>query len=249
MTATSTLEPRLLEISRELRLGPRVLDLYKNVEFTTPIEYLVTLLQLICDERAEERVQRNRKNAGFRGEKFLSNFDNSNLELPPTITWDYITSCKFIADKMNLFLSGNPGTGKTHLATALGIAACEHGFKPAFYSVTGLIESLNNAFNAGTHNDLIKRIVRHDVIILDEMGYVPLPQRGTELLFQFVSACEERTSLIITSNFPFSEWNRVLGSERLVNAIVDRLVEHCYCIKHGGESRRLAHSLMLNGLS
>lgn len=247
--ATSVLEAKLLDLSRELRLGPRVLDCYKSVEFTTPLEYLVNLFQLVSDERAEERVLRNRKSAGFRGEKLLSNFDNSDLELPPTITWDYISSCEFVADKMNLFLSGNPGTGKTHLATALGIAACERGFKPVFYSVTGLIEALTNAYNVGNHNTLIKRITRNDVIILDEMGYVPLPRLGTELLFQFVSACEEHVSLIITSNFPFSEWNRVLGNERLVNAMVDRLVNRCYCIKHGGESRRLANSKKLNGIA
>ena len=90
--ATSVLEAKLLDLSRELRLGPRVLDCYQSVEFTTPLEYLVNLFQLVSDERAEERVLRNRKSAGFRGEKLLSNFDNSDLELPPTITWDYITS-------------------------------------------------------------------------------------------------------------------------------------------------------------
>ena len=246
----SSLDSRILELSRQLRLGTRVVDLYPSIEFSTPDKFLADLLQKICDGRAEERKLRNRKGGGFSDDKTLANVDNSDLELPSTITWEYITSCQFITDKKNLCLYGNPGTGKTHLATALGVAACELGYKPVFYTVTSLIEELTTAFNAQNHNVFIKRLAHNnDVIILDEMGYIPLPRLGTELLFQFVSACEKRVPLIITSNYPYSEWNRVLGNERLANAVIDRLVGSCFCIKHGGESRRLANALKLNGLA
>jgi DNA replication protein DnaC len=134
---------------------------------------------------------------------------------------------------------GNPGTGKTHIATALGHAACAHGKHVRFHTVTELVTHLLEARDNRQLERLYKRLSRYNLLILDEFGYVPFTKNGAELLFEVLSRAYERQSVIITTNLPFENWTEVLGSERLTGALLDRLTHRVHIIEANGESFRL----------
>jgi DNA replication protein DnaC len=138
-----------------------------------------------------------------------------------------------------VLLVGNVGTGKTHLATALGFAACSQGKRVRFYTTTGLVTQLLEAREERTVQRLHKQLDRLDLILLDELGYVPFSKAGAELLFDVVSRAYERTSLIVTTNLPFEQWTEVLGSERLTGALLDRLTHRVHILEANGTSYRL----------
>jgi DNA replication protein DnaC len=146
---------------------------------------------------------------------------------------------EYIAKKENVLLVGNAGTGKTHLATALGFAACSQGKRVRFYTTTGLVTQLLEAREERTLQRLLKQLDRQDLILLDELGYVPFSKAGAELLFDVVSRAYERTSLILTTNLPFEQWTEVLGSERLTGALLDRLTHRVHILEANGTSYRL----------
>ncbi|EOR19965.1 AAA-superfamily ATP binding protein, partial [Niallia nealsonii AAU1] len=131
----------------------------------------------------------------------------------------------------------------THLASALGRRACERGFEVRFYRVSHLVEELESALANGRLTSFRKKLEKVDLIILDEMGYLPFGKDGAELLFQIISECYEQKSLIITSNLEFSQWNRVFSDSRLTAALVDRLIHHAHIISYTGSSFRLANAL------
>ena len=134
---------------------------------------------------------------------------------------------------------GNPGTGKSHLATALAAQACAKGYRVRFYRTTELVTALIEARDERSFMRLKSQFVRLDLLVLDELGYVPASKVGAELLFDVISTAYERTSLIVTSNLPFESWTEVLGSERLTGATLDRLTHRCLIIETKGESYRL----------
>ena len=147
--------------------------------------------------------------------------------------------CEYLDKRENVLLLGNPGTGKTHLATALAYEACCRGKRVAFWRVTELITSLLEAREEKNLLRLRKQLSRLDLLVLDELGYVPASKAGAELLFDVISTAYERTSLILTTNLPFEQWTEVLGSERLTGAALDRLTHRCHIIEANGESFRL----------
>ena len=134
---------------------------------------------------------------------------------------------------------GNPGTGKSHLATALGQAACMQGKRVRFFSVTGLVTQLLESREDRQLERFLKRLEKQHLIILDEFGYVPFSKAGAELLYEVVSRAYERTSLILTTNLPFENWTEVLGNQRLTGALIDRITHRVHIIEANGESYRL----------
>jgi len=137
------------------------------------------------------------------------------------------------------YVTPSPGTGKTHLATALGQAACMQGKRVRFFSVTALVTQLLEAREDRQLERFLKRLEKQHLIILDEFGYVPFSKAGAELLFEVVSRAYERTSLILTTNLPFEHWTEVLGNERLAGALLDRITHRVHIIEANGESYRL----------
>ena len=141
---------------------------------------------------------------------------------------------RFFEGKQNLLLLGSPGTGKTHLATALGLKACEQGYQVKFFRVADLVGLLEEALKQGNLTRIKKQIEACDLLILDELGYV---------LFHIIADCYEQKSVIVTSNLEFGQWNRIFGDNRLTSALVDRLVHHAHIIAFTGESYRLRNAL------
>ena len=145
----------------------------------------------------------------------------------------------YLEVRENVLLIGNSGTGKTHLASALGFAACTQGRKVRFWGATALVTHLLVARENRELKRLLAQVGKHELIVLDELGYVPFSKAGAELLFEVVIRAYERHSLIVTTNLPFEQWTEVMGSERLTGALLDRLTHRVHIIEANGESYRL----------
>jgi DNA replication protein DnaC len=149
---------------------------------------------------------------------------------------------EFLLRRENVLLLGNSGTGKTHIALALGLAACQHGHRVRFTTASALVSELIEARDEKKLLRFQKQMASYDLLIVDELGFVPLSKTGAELLFETFSQRYERSSTLVTSNLPFAEWTEVLGSERLTGALLDRLTHHVHILEMNGDSFRLKHS-------
>ena len=153
-----------------------------------------------------------------------------------------LARCEWIGRKENVLALGNSGTGKTHIALALGLAACQKGFRVRFTTAASLVHELIEARDEKRLLRFQKMLASHELLIIDELGFVPLSKTGAEMLFEVFSQRYERSSTLVTSNLPFAEWTEVLGSERLTGALLDRLTHHVHILEMNGESYRLKDS-------
>jgi len=209
---------------------------------TENVDHLAFLLQL-CEleliQRDRKAAERRLKAAQFPNPKTLETFD---FTAQPAVNKPLVLELvkgDYLDRRENLLLVGNSGTGKTHLATALGMAACQQGRKVRFYRVTELITLLLEAREEKELTRFKRQLSRLDLLILDELGYVPASKAGAELLFDVIALCYERLSVIVTTNLPFENWTEVLGSERLTGAALDRLTHRCHILETRGDSYRL----------
>lgn len=216
-----------------------------NVDHLT---YLLQLFELELLDREKRAAERRLKAAKFPTIKTLENFDFTARPSVNKMLIAELARCEWIDKRENVILIGNPGTGKSHLATALAVAACTKGYKVRFYRTTELVTALIEARDERSFTRLKNQLARLDLLVLDELGYVPASKVGAELLFDVISSAYERASLIVTSNLPFESWTEVLGSERLTGATLDRLTHRCQIIETKGESYRL-HDAKARGRS
>lgn len=205
--------------------------------------YLLALLETELQTREENQRQRRLKQASFPVQKTLDTYDFSIM---PSLNRNrFITLAKgeFVEKKENLIFLGNSGTGKTHLAIALGIEMIQNGYKTKFITASELVEELLMAKEEHKFGAFEKKWLKFDVIIVDELGYVPFSKIGAELLFQFFSSRYERASVIITTNLEFSEWTNVFGDEKMTAALLDRLTHRSHIHLLNGESYRFRQSM------
>ena len=201
--------------------------------------YLLRLVELELIDRERRLVERRIRAARFPAVKSLDTFDFAAIpSLNKVLVLD-LARCGYIAARENVIALGNSGTGKTHVALALGLAACQKGFSVAFTSAASLVNQLLEARDERRLLRLQRELASVKLLIVDELGYVPLSPTGAELLFETFSQRYERGSTLVTSNLPFEDWTSVLGSERLTGALLDRLTHHVSILSLNGDSYRL----------
>lgn len=232
----------------ELKL-PSIRDRYKQLagEATrsgqTPTAYLAALLEAKVEDRAGRRQRRRLLGAQFPVVKTLEEFrfdENTAVSRSSIAT---LSTCGFIDDCESILFVGESGSGKTHLATALGVCACRQGRSVRFATLAQLANELQEAESSHELQRVVSRYRRFDPLVLDELGYLALPEGAADLVFQVISERHERASLILTTNLPFGEWTKVFADPRLAKAVVDRLTHRAHIIDTGEESWRFKHGL------
>jgi DNA replication protein DnaC len=204
--------------------------------------YLLRLAELELIERERRMVERRIKEAKFPAVKSLDSFDFLALpSLNKALVLDLARS-EYIARRENVIALGNSGTGKTHIALGLGLAACQKGLSVGFTTAAAVVHEMIEARDEKRLLRLQRQLAGYKLLIIDELGYVPLSQTGAELLFEVFSQRYERGATIVTSNLPFDEWTGVFASERLTGALLDRLTHHVHILEMNGDSYRLNQS-------
>lgn len=206
-------------------------------------EFLLALLQAEVAQREVSRQKQRLAQARFPVLKTLESFQ---FEAVPSLNKAQVLELargSYIAEKHNLILLGGTGAGKSHLAIALGVAHCQQGRRVRFIGATELANRLLEAHAEHRVTPVLASLQKFELVIVDELGFVPFSSTGSELLFEFFSAAYERQALALTTNLPFADWTSVFGSERLTAALLDRLTHHCHILEFRAGSFRLKQSL------
>jgi DNA replication protein DnaC len=206
------------------------------------LRYLLRLAELELIEREGRMVERRIRAAHFPTVKSLDSFDFPAIPSLNKALVLELARGEYIERRENVIALGNSGTGKTHIALGLGLAACQRGLSVGFTTAAALVHELLEARDEKRLLRLQKQLIGYNLLIIDELGFVPLSKTGAELLFEIVSQRYERGSTLVTSNLPFDEWTEVMGSERLTGALLDRLTHHVHILEMNGESYRLKAS-------
>ena len=205
-------------------------------------QYLLRLAELELIDRHQRMVERRIRAARFPAVKSLDTFDFPAIPSLNKALVMELARCEYIQRRENVIAVGNSGTGKTHMALGLGLAACQRGMSVGFTTAASLVHELMEARDERRLLNLQRQLARLNLLIIDELGFVPLSRTGAELLFEVFSQRYERGSVMVTTNLPFDEWTEVFGSERLTGALLDRLTHHVHILEMNGESYRLKRS-------
>jgi len=246
-TSPQVVDARLQGLLKALRL-PTVAQHYQSmarqaVEQEHPYPYyLLTLLEQELSVREVKRRQRLLRQAKF---PITYTLDTYDFSLVPSLNKHKVLELargEFIRQRHNAVLVGQIGTGKTHIGTALGVAACELGFRVRFFTAAQLINALLEAQEEQRLTRLEQNLMKQHLIIIDELGFVPFSQQGAQILFNFIAQRYQRGSVLLTTNLPFTAWTQVFQNERLLAALLDRLTHHCHILEFAGESVRFRQS-------
>lgn len=232
----------LPEQCKALKLA-HVPSLYLELEYHDREQYLTALFKAELEGRQASKIRRLIQKAGFLAHKTLEDFDWTPVTLPASTTITTLSTLAFLERHENVLALGAVGTSKTHLATALGVKACMAGKAVRFYRCLDLANTLLDSHRQGELGKLMADLEKVDLIIIDELGFMPLHRDGAELLFNVVARAYERQSIIVTSNLQFGQWNTILGDNRLTAALIDRLVHHAHILAFEGKSYRLRRAL------
>ena len=206
-----------------------------NQDYT---RYLLALAEQEVNKREQNRIQKRIKTARFPVLKELADFDFSALPTLNKAQGLDLSRGEYIHKREPIVFIGNPGLGKTHLAIALALSACRQGRKVRFWTAAGLTNELLQAQDEHRLHRFIAAALKHDLIVLDELGFIPFSASGAHALFTFCSEIYERLALILTTNLKFADWVQVLGDERLTAALLDRITHHAHILELVGESFR-----------
>lgn len=235
---------RIAGCCKKLILSQRMVELCEKEGTPKQEEFLAYVLEQEILRREQNKRSRQLNCACFPVLKSFDGYEFGSIRFPSALSRDELLSCRFIGEKKNLILYGPVGIGKTHLAIALGVKACEMGMNVRFHTVTELVLKLGEAHRSGTLEKIIHDLQKLDLLILDEWGYVPVDKEGSQLLFRVVADSYESKSLILTTNLEFSKWGGIFTDEQMAAAMIDRLIHHGHLLLFEGESYRMSHALM-----
>jgi DNA replication protein DnaC len=233
------------ECAKSMMFSNSTTDTFLASSTPKQIAAALSMLEIELATRAENRRARLLRRAAFPALKSVEDFDFSGVQYQDGYDKEQLLSLAFIKNAENLVLYGPSGRGKTHLATALGIAACNLGISVRFFTAADLVYALSKAYKDGTLDRLYAQIERADCLILDEFGYIPFDAEGARLMFQVISKSYESRSLIFSTNIEFSHWGTILSDDKLAAATIDRVVHHGRLIVFSGTNHRMENALMM----
>ena len=234
-----------LKMAAMRRLAPELLVTAKTQRWN-PEEFLRTLVDAEITARDESNARTRMRQAAFPVRKTVEEFDVAASSIP-SATLDYLTSLEWIRAGENVCLIGPAGTGKSHVLVALGIAAVEAGHRVRYFTAAELVETLYRGLADNSVGRVIDTLLRHDLIICDEVGFAPLDDTGAQLLFRFIAAAYERRALGIASHWPFEAWGRFLPEHTTAVSLLDRLLHHAVVVVTEGESFRMRQARTKTG--
>ncbi|KGA96738.1 ATP-binding protein [Alkalihalobacillus alcalophilus ATCC 27647 = CGMCC 1.3604] len=237
------MRPSISELAKRLKLS-WIREHYDEIEASSNEDYLRILFEKEIEQREERKVNLLLKQATLPKMSGVP-FNWKDVVLTPQLTQSYLLEGLFLEKQENLIFYGGVGTGKTYLSSLISLQLIQQrGLSVKFYTVATLVNKLLEAHEKGTLSKVFKQLEKLDLLVLDELGYIPLHKQGAELLFQVISLCYEKTSIIITSNLTFGEWNHVFGDPILTEAVIDRLIHHSHLVVFNGESHRYKESMI-----
>jgi len=237
-------EDRIAEAGRRCSLTGSVLSEWARSGTPRQREYLLGYLEAEAASRDAARRARMLRRAQVPVAKSLEGFDWSPVTLPEGLARGDLESLSFVDAREDLVLMGDVGTGKSHMAAALATMLCMEGREARFFTATALVGRLRRAKDEGRLDRELAALSKAEMLVLDELGYLPLDADGARLLFQVISDAYERQSVVFTTNLEFGMWGTVFGDDQMAAAVIDRVVHHGRLVRFRGESYRVRHSLM-----
>ncbi len=247
MPVSAGLAARVLEAGRSCSLTGAVLREWAEAGTPRQVEYLAGYLEAERASREASKRATLLRRCALPAPKSFDGYDWSAVSWPEGLGREDLTSLSFLARREDLVLMGDVGTGKTHMASALCALACESRVEARFFTASSLVMRLRRAAEEGRLDREMSQIGRAGLLVIDELGFLPLDPEGARLLFQVFADAYERQSVVITTNLEFSRWGSVFGDDQMAAAVIDRVVHHGRLLQFRGESYRVSHALMQEG--